>query len=734
MACTGSIDGWSVVARLFVWMYAMRRTIWGVVLIAAAVVGFVPNAAATSEKPLLVGVGSADGTPEVAQVNFMGYAVLAQVGEGLHQRLRARAFVVEEPSSKIFAFVSVDFGMGAHAVTRLALELLNTDTKTKGVFDYTNLCISGTHTHSSPAGFLGKVLFQITSLGFQKTSYETYAQAVYKAVAEAYATRSAATISSNRGLVEDANINRSPTAYLLNPAAERAKYPNNTDKEMVLLKFQDATTGAGIGMLNWYSVHGTSLNNTNKLVSGDNKGYASYLFEQAVNPAGTVTGEGKFVAAFAATNLGDVSPNINGTFCMDTGLPCDNLHSTCNGRNEMCTGRGPGKDMFDSARIIGTRQYKRAMELYTQATTIVDGTVDMRHTFVDFSKFSFPLPMNSGAGGTNGNVTTCPGAMGYAFAAGTTDGPGMFNFIQATNTTNPFWNAVSDLLSKPTKEQIACQHPKPILLNIGEVTKPYDWAESVVPLQLLRIGDFFIIAVPSEFTTMAGRRMRERVADAVTKAGLSQTPTVVLAGLSNMYGDYTATFEEYQEQRYEGASTIFGPHELEAFIFNAVRLVNDMASGKNPSDTLPAPDFDIKKMIDLLPKWDYDTVGIGKHYGDVTVQPQATVKRGQIVEATFRSANPRNNIRTGGTFLTVEKFDVSSGKWNVVANDGDFATKFQWKLESKILHNSFATIQWEVPRSAELGEYRIQHFNTRKELLGGKLVDFTGTTNSFRIV
>ena len=44
-----------------------------VVLVAAAVlVGFVPNAAASSEKHILVGVGSADGTPEVAQVNFMG--------------------------------------------------------------------------------------------------------------------------------------------------------------------------------------------------------------------------------------------------------------------------------------------------------------------------------------------------------------------------------------------------------------------------------------------------------------------------------------------------------------------------------------------------------------------------------------------------------------------------------------------------------------------------------------
>ena len=66
-------------------------------------------------------------------------------------------------------------------------------------------------------------------------------------------------------------------------------------------------------------------NNTNKLVSGDNKGYASYLFEKAKNQKNVLPGQGEFVAAFASTNLGDVSPNINGTYCMDTGYlasPC----------------------------------------------------------------------------------------------------------------------------------------------------------------------------------------------------------------------------------------------------------------------------------------------------------------------------------------------------------------------------------------------------------------------------
>jgi len=37
-----------------------------------------------------------------------------------------------------------------------------------------------------------------------------------------------------------ANINRSPTAYLANPAAERARYAHDTDKTLTLLKVLDA--------------------------------------------------------------------------------------------------------------------------------------------------------------------------------------------------------------------------------------------------------------------------------------------------------------------------------------------------------------------------------------------------------------------------------------------------------------------------------------------------------------
>jgi len=87
---------------------------------------------------------------------------------------------------------------------------------------------------------------------------------------------------------------RSPYSYPYNPDANQYAY--NTDKNMTVLRFEDAN-GKPIGMLNWFAVHGTSMNNTNTLISGDNKGFASWYVERMFNP-NSVPGTGSFVAAF----------------------------------------------------------------------------------------------------------------------------------------------------------------------------------------------------------------------------------------------------------------------------------------------------------------------------------------------------------------------------------------------------------------------------------------------------
>lgn len=53
---------------------------------------------------------------------------------------------------------------------------------------------------------------------------------------------------------------------------------------------------------------------------------------------------------------------------------------------------------------------------------------------------------------------------------------------------------------------------------------------------------------------------------AQVKAAWGEDVHPVIAGLTNTYSSYITTFEEYGVQRYEGASTLYGPHTLDAYI------------------------------------------------------------------------------------------------------------------------------------------------------------------------
>lgn len=62
------------------------------------------------------------------------------------------------------------------------------------------------------------------------------------------------------------------------------------------------------------------------------------------------------------------------------------------------------------------------MELFNGASEQNKGKVDFRHAYIDFSQLKVNV--------SSSVVKTCPAAMGFSFAAGTTDGPGAFDFKQ----------------------------------------------------------------------------------------------------------------------------------------------------------------------------------------------------------------------------------------------------------------------------------------------------------------
>ncbi|KEP52903.1 neutral/alkaline nonlysosomal ceramidase [Rhizoctonia solani 123E] len=687
----------------------------------------------------LLGVGIGDVTGPVVETNMMGYADLSQTDTGLHMRQFSRAYIVAAPGTNSakdrILFINSDLQSGDTAIRRGILEQLNK--LYPGLYTEANVALVGTHSHAGVGGFLNNLLPTLTSLGFVKQTYDAIVNGTVQAVKRAHESLAPGTLSLGNVTVLDTNLNRSPYAYEANPASERAKYQYDQDKELHLLKFTD-NSGTARGFLSFFAVHGTSLYQNNTLVSTDNKGMAAYLYEADVQPD-SAPGKNTFVAGFVQANVGDTTPNTLGAFCESPGKPwdgqaCEYQKSTCGNVTQGCHGRGPGFRIsdFESNRIIGENQYLGAKKLMNgNSLTSVKGAVRSLHTYVNMSNYSFPLPNGTA-------VHTCPPAMGYSFAGGTSDGPGAFDFTQgetADGTQNPFWEIVKGIITAPpSEEQKRCQYPKPILLNTGYTKFPYAWQPDIVDIQMMRVGQFVVLVVPGEFTTMAGRRIRESVRAKLISSGIiGEDAYVVLAGPANTYSHYVTTREEYGIQRYEGASTIYGPFTLEAYqnlYTGLVSYLADSVSSAPPAG--PIPEDLTKKAISLQTGVVFDAAPIGKNFGSVLtdVTTSSAYKRGQKVTATFQAANPRNNLRLGGTFLTIDRLTGSA--WTTYRTDSHPSTKFRWTRTNLVLGHSTVEVEWTIESNAPDGTYRITYYGDSKPLIGS-ISTFTGRSSNFTV-
>ncbi|VVD05074.1 unnamed protein product [Leptidea sinapis] len=343
----------------------------------------------TAAHPLRVGTGIADITGPPAEIRFMGYANFEQIGNGIHLRQFSRAFVFDEGpnSSTRFVFVSVDACMMADGLRKEVIKRLQ---KRYGdIYNENNVIISGTHTHSTPGGFLMYFLFELPILGFVKETYTAYIAGILKSIIIAHNNLTPARMEFGEGELLNANINRSPSSYLRNPPEERARYKYDVDKTLTQVRFLSPSNDI-LGVINWFPVHPTSMNNTNKLISSDNVGYASILMEKALNGNNTLPGKGRIVCAFASTNLGDVSPNIRGPRCEFSRKVCNQEDLLCTKPKERCFASGPGRDMFESTKIIATRLFETAMKVLQQPGEDLTGPVGIVHQYVHMPSQSAP--------------------------------------------------------------------------------------------------------------------------------------------------------------------------------------------------------------------------------------------------------------------------------------------------------------------------------------------------------
>ena len=191
---------------------------------------------------------------------------------------------------------------------------------------------------------------------------------------------------------------------------------------------------------------------------------------------------------------------------------------------------------------------------------------------------------------------------------------------------------------------------------------------------------------------MSGRRWKEAVASRANDLAMARDEAlVVLGGPANSYTHYIATEEEYAIQRYEGASTLYGPHTLNAYINVTLDNLYYLHPESTEKPSLgPFPPNHVNQSLSFINGVVYDRAPFLKSFGDEL----SVYSQDLYVEFTFAGANPRNNLKLEKTYAAVEM--MRDGKWVKVRDDKDWDLVFRWKRTSEILGTSEVALGWEI--------------------------------------
>jgi neutral ceramidase len=672
---------------------------------------------------------------------------------GIHIRQYARSFIVASPcNGKRVVMAITDTGMLFESVRKAVLDRIAADPDLGPLYNENNVMMSATHTHSTPGGQAHFTAYNALRLGHDPQSFKITVDGLFNSIKQAHDNLNAdpqiGSIAMNLGELTGANKSRAITAYMQNSETERALYQDNlgndvtTPRLMTLLKFQHYD-GTSVGSMNWFAVHPTSdaLSEYGLgaiPISGDNKGYAAYLFERFMQPHNP-----GFIASFMQSDEGDAF----------TQMWFDNDEKRAQ-QNAFL----PPDEPSPVTVANGQKQLLKALTLFADAKQQLSGPIDYRFGYVQMDQVEITDPvvldsLQHSAALDGEPKRTCNPAMGVSFPAaghGAQPGePGLITeagvtckdpdlaqlladeFRQAAGgniPTNLFAATVGCNIGSLPGLNLECHAEKPILLIFGA---PANASATVVPFQLFRLGNLAVVGLPWEITTMAGRRIRDTLIDVLKEDGVDH---VVITGLANDYVSYLTTREEYALQMYEAASNQFGPWSLAAVQQETRRLALDMVNGRvTESDAVPP--VTSPQLIQLLPPSGTDLAPPGSAFGVVTVQPEASYAAGQTVRTVFQASSPNSDLKTESSFLFVERQRVD-GTWEVVVQDDDPQTSFVWhsdtpEPQANVTGTSTAEILWRIPRNTQADLYRIRFSGVSNQAT--VLSDYEGISEAFTV-
>ena len=520
---------------------------------------------------------------------LQGYGRMDHTASAVENDLNARAFVFSDGKITI-ALLNLECAFISHHLKKSVIERLIAANPGCEINDG-NLLLTANSTHSAPGGYSHYPYFNITTMGFRKDVFEMYAEASFKALNEALKNKVEVSCFLNASYFsedEDVGFNRSLEAYNQNSdmEAQDEEHTHRAINRLVRQIVMRKSSGGLVGLINWFGVQGTSIPAGSGKIHPDNKGFASSLLE---NDQSENTG---FVAGFCVEAAGDVSPNHHG--------------------NVKRWPRGKYEDPFKSAYFNGFLQFEKARNMLEDENLQIalGSELDFVQQYVDFSQVITDKAYTA----DNREHQSAEAIVGLeALIGDEIDHSGLDSFsgmmlrqfikLRMFLVNLPLINSrIKRAKFKRLKEahgnklHLIELQDKSILgyKNISRIPLPYmpsdvtsemkkqfrngglrehTWAPIILPVQILRLGALAILGVPGEITTAAGIRLRQSVQRILEPSGILD---VVITSLSNEYGGYFCTYEEYSEQKFEGASTLFGCWSLAALQTEFGKIANEM--------------------------------------------------------------------------------------------------------------------------------------------------------------
>ncbi|MGE0784546.1 MAG: neutral/alkaline non-lysosomal ceramidase N-terminal domain-containing protein [Sandaracinaceae bacterium] len=479
------------------------------------------------------------------ELGMFGWGAPAQRVEGVSTPLHARAMLLDDGTTRI-ALVCLELGLVTWPV-RIGVLAGLARRPHLGLGPH-HLMLSATHTHCGPAGLSPYLLFHTVHGGYVEELVRVVVDRTLDALERAHAALEPSELAYAEVVIPRSvpiAFNRSLAAYRRNPDVAPAVREEDATRRRAPTLIARDVEGRIRGLVQWFGVHATSLHADHRMLDGDLKGRASRRLEAELPDC---------VAIFAQEACGDVTPS-----------PRWDAERKCR--------VGMGETDEESAELAAGYHVDAARRAIDEASPLADVSLGARVVHVAM------------------DVAAEAPAVGLSVTAGTDEGPGPFAALAGLFATYAQARAWGGADPKPGLDlrggaggSFAGLVPRDLFLSVFRGVRGVDYAArlaaagdlddvplapTVLPVQRVRIGPVQVLGLPCEPTTVSGQRLRAALGG-----------TVVVAGLSNAYGYYCTTPEEYAHQAYEGACTLYGARTLAAFRDAALGATPDASVGE----------------------------------------------------------------------------------------------------------------------------------------------------------